>query len=425
MTAARSSTALCLLAVTLACGESDASPIEGSTEGAATGSDTAAPASSETGGTIGVDADGTAATEDTGEPPPAEPHPTFDGLADNTAVNLGAFMCDGPDDVCANVTDFSGMAYDSAAHRMLIFGGGHSTTMTDTVFAFDLRAELTWSQLYQPTPCESMDPSNLDEALGAWISGADGPYPRPVSAHTYDFVAFDPGSRELVLLGRMFTGGYCSGAGNDIEGPVAHFSFETDAWSFSDDPTSAELQSDISAGEYDPVAKQFVTLGASGLRAYDPATRTMTAWVEQLSAPEGGPANIPELTFANELIYYPPTDTFYYIIRGALMQTLALHIDRDDIAASTLEVIPTTGQTSDHPEPGYDYDPVNQIIGGGFIDGRFYAFDPADAAWTEHEMLGDTADSVAFHTVAYDPLNNVFVYVSESAETFAYRYRAG
>ncbi len=348
-----------------------------------------------------------------GDPGPHAPHPTLVGLAANTAVNLGPFTCSGPDDYCSRVTDYSGLAYDGIDHQLLMFGGGHSTTMTDTVFAFDLDADLTWRQLYEPTPCSAMTPANLDGALGAWLSGPSGPYPRPISAHTYDLVAFDPAHLEVVLLGRMFTGGYCSGVGNDEAGPVAHFGLAAGVWAFAADPGSQAIQTEIAAGEYDPVSGLFFTLGTGGLYAYDPTSGTARHVL----------TDVPYLGYANHLTYFPPTDTFFYFVRGAPVEVWALQPDREELADSTLVAVATSGPSSPHGEPGYDFDWHNQVIGGGIADDTFYVFDPYAAAWAALAIQGGNPGNMAFHALAYDPINNVFVFVTEGRETWAYRYR--
>jgi hypothetical protein len=361
-----------------------------------------------------------------GDPGPFVPHPTLVGLADNTSINLGALTCtppEGEDGYCERVTDYSGLVYDGRNHQLLMFGGGHSTTMTDAVFAFDLATSLAWRELYLPTPCDRMVAGNLDDALGAWLAGTSGPYPRPLSAHTYDLLGFAPVQNDFVLLGRMFTGGYCNTVGNDIGGPIAHYSLTAGTWTFSSDPVSGDVQSGIAATEYDPISGLFVSLGPHGLYTYDPATRDAT-WVgDALDDSSGNPADLGSLGYAEHLTYFPPNDTFYYFIRGAPVGVFALALDRADFTQSTLDIVAANGPSSDHSEPGYAFDGVNHIIGGGVLDNVFYAFDPLTATWSAHTMQGGQPGSVAFHALAYDPVNNVFVFVSEDFDTWAYRFR--
>jgi hypothetical protein len=358
------------------------------------------------------------------------PNPRLADLADGTAMDLGAFECTAPsgedEDGCRRVTDYSGLVYDARNHQLLMFGGGHSTTMTDAIFAFDLDDTLRWRELYLPTPCDLMVASNLDAALGAWQMGPAGPYPRPLSVHTYDLNAFAPERNEFLLLSRMFTGGYCNTVGNDVGGNVAHFSLEDEAWSFSD-TANATPSTAIPASERDPVSGLIVVLGAGGLKLYDPTARVYTDSIDSLPDAQGGPFDMEGLGYANHLVYFAPDDTFYFFVRGQPVEVIALVLDRAQPERSTLEAVPSTGPTSPHSEPGYDYDSVNAIIGGGVFEDTFYACDPSTATWSAHTIAGGTPGDQAFHAIGYDPANNVFVFRAEydsGQHTWAYRFRA-
>ncbi|MEQ1506918.1 MAG: hypothetical protein ABMB14_32120, partial [Myxococcota bacterium] len=356
------------------------------------------------------------------------PNPALTGLADNTALDLGTFACtEVGGSPCAQVTDYSGFVYDANHHRFLMFGGGHATTMTDTVFAFDLDATLTWSELYPPTPCDRMTADNLDPVAGAWVSGAGGPFPRPVSVHTYDQTAFVPALDQFVLISRLFSGGSCNEVGNDIGGPLASYDLATGDWSF----TTAYVTdgATIDATEFDPVSGLIVTLGGSGLGLYDPSTEAYDHAVDAyagggLTTSGGDPIGFSELGYANHLVYFPPTDAFWYFDRGGA--TWELRLDRADPTRSTLDRVATTGPFPPHQEPGYAYDSHARIIGGAVTDDTFYAFDPATATWTSQRVDGGSPGTQAFHALNYDPVNNVFVFVTgypDGFHTWAYRYR--
>lgn len=353
-------------------------------------------------------------------------HPRLADLADETALDLGAFECSEPaaegEGQCRAVTDYSGLIYDSVSHQLLMFGGGHATTMTDTIFAFDLSGSLTWRELYEPTPCELMVASNLDAELGAWNMGRSGPYPRPLAIHSYDLNAFSPERNHFILISRSFTGGYCNTVGNDVGGPIAHYGLATGAWSFSD----AEPSASIAASERDPITGLIVVLGNDGLKLYDPVAEAYAIDVEALDDAQGGGFDVASLGYANHLVYFPPSDTFYYFMRGQPVEVIALKLDRDMPERSTLELVASDGPSSPHEEPGYDYDAVNEVIGGGVHDNRFYAFDPATASWTEHAIQGAAPGSQAFHALGFDPVSNVFVFRSDAGtgqHTWAFRLR--
>lgn len=373
---------------------------------------------------------------DAGKPPsvpdagPFMPNPKLTDLANETAIDLGQFACTqvpGEDPaLCRRATDYSGMVYDPHHHAVLSFGGGHSTTMTDSVHVLELNSDLAWRDAYPPTPCSAMTSSNLDAVNGAWKAGGDGPYPRPVSTHTYDFLVVPPELDELIMIGRTFTGGYCNPVGNDIGGKVAHFDRVRQSWSFSAtaDGDSYEFGTDLPATEADPVSGEIVIFGRGGLSLYDPATRVLAHVADSLADEDGDSVDLGGAGYANHLVYFPPDDRFYFFVRGEPVQVFALHLERDDPESSTLEKLTTNGPSSSHAEPGYDYDAVNHVIGGAVHDSAFYAFDPATRSWTKHEMRGGDPGSQAFHALVYDPVNNVFVFVTDydsGSRTWAYR----
>ena len=359
-----------------------------------------------------------------------EPNPMLADLGDDTARDLGRFECetvDGEEDgLCRRATDYSGMVYDPGNHQILSFGGGHSTTMTDAIHALDLGGSLTWNDLYPPTPCAEMTAENLDEDNGAWQTGPQGPFPRPVSTHTYDMLAVDPERDEFIVVSRVGSGGYCNPVGNDIGGKIAHFDLEAGSWSFSPsaEGSTYELAVDFPGGERDPMSGLIVLLSRQGLSVYDPETREYTHVDGALADSTGGVTDISQIGYANHLVYFPPDDTFYLFARGTPVEVYALHFDRDQIEMSTVDHVPSTGPTSSHGEPGYDYDSQNQIIGGAVQDSTFYAFDPGTATWEAHPMHGGTPGNQAFHALAYDPVDNVFIFVTDydsGQKTWAYR----
>jgi hypothetical protein len=359
----------------------------------------------------------------------AAANPAFAGLAAESALDLGRFDCtpvpgEGASD-CQKATDYSGFVYDPHRHQMVLFGGGHATTMTDTVKVLDLAGALKWTDLYAPTPCSAMLPDNVARPNGAWVMGAMGPYPRPVVSHTYDLLAVPPRLDELVVIGRMFNGGTCSKAGNDIGGRIAHYDRAAGTWTFSSEAgASNDLNINIPASEPDPVSGQIVVLGSGGLRLYDPAMRTFT-YNGSVKDPAGKAFTPSGTAYANHMAYFPPDDRFYWFQRGRPVEVYALTLDRANPSKSMVEKLATSGPTSSNAEPGYDYDASNKVIGGGVNDGNFYTFDPATRTWTAHPMNGGKPGNIAYHSIAYDPIDNVFVFITQDRHTWAYRLGNG
>lgn len=380
-------------------------------------------------GSSGASQGGAAGSADAG---PFKRNPLLTDLGDESALDLGPFDCtdvEGEDPgFCRQTTDYSGFVYDPKHHEMLLYGGGHATTMTDSIHALDLGGTLKWKDLYAPTPCSSMTPQNLDTTNGAWLSGPAGPYPRPVSTHTYDMLAVAPLLDLFIVIARTFSGGTCNPVGNDIGGHVAYYDRSTDAWAFSTtaEGSTDELAVSIPGSEPDPVSGKVVLVSRAGLSLYDPASGSYTHVSDTLNTAPGPQANLNGLGYANHLVYFPPDDTFYFFVRGTPVSVYALKLDRTDPTMSTFDHLTTTGPTSDHGEPGYDYDSTNHVIGGAVQDDTFYAFDPATKAWSSHPMNGGSPGSQAFHAVGYDPVDNVFVFVTDynsGRHTWAYRLK--
>ncbi|MBK8241090.1 MAG: hypothetical protein IPK74_36710 [Deltaproteobacteria bacterium] len=357
---------------------------------------------------------------------PFEPNPLFADLADETVIDLGPFACEpvpGEEPtLCIRTTDYSGMVYDPHRHQMLAFGGGHSTTMTDAIHAFDL-ATATWSDLYPPTACDAMTAANLDADAGAWTMGR-GPYPRPVSTHTYDMLAVSPMIDEFLVISRNFSGGYCNAVGNDIGGKIAHFDRAGGSWSFSPmaQGASYDLGVNLPGSEPDPVSGRIVLFGGGGLASYDPATRVYTQHVDTYAGDNGNLGSLDGIGYANHLVYFPPDDRFYLFAHGS-QSVWALAYDRDAPAQSVAERLDTSGP-SPGDELGFDYDARNHVIGGGVRDGVFYAFDPFDATWSSHVIQGGNPGTLAFHALAYDAVDNVYVFIASpdsGAHTWAFR----
>lgn len=393
--------------------------------GATTQSSSSDPSADETSAaastTMGPGSSDGSSGDETGAPS-HDPNPIFADMQAGQVLDLGPIGCTPPmgEEGCIGITDYSGVAFDPVGYRVLAFGGGHSTTMNDSVVALSLDGTPSWASMYEPTPCSAMNLKNLDAGLGAWVSGTSGPYPRPVSAHTYDFVVYAPDQNEFVLLGRNYTGGYCSAAGNDISGPIAHFGLDGGAWSFTDDDGTLELTTGLAGTEHDPISRNFVSLGTGGLGIYDPAARAMVGTFDAL----GGDVDVTTLGYANHLTYFPPTDTFYYFMRGAPVQVVALQFDRDNPAASVLTMVETMGPAPDHQEPGYDYDAVRDVIGGAVVDDTFHTFDPATGVWTATAVQGGSPGTQAFHALVYDAIDDVFLFVTDYASggrTWAYK----
>jgi hypothetical protein len=366
------------------------------------------------------------------DPGPGTPNPLFTNVPSNTAVYLGAYKCSpvGGENVdrCKFVTDYSGMIFDSKRRQMVAFGGGHASTNYDAVNTFNLDT-LTWTEKYQPTDCASMlRPGNYDATRGAWLSGPSGPYPRPASRHSYDLLVIAEDLDELVLLEYVEGNMSCPGMNNVYNfwstAKVPHYNLASNQWTFSD--ANPEMQ--FPAAEYDPVSKKVIILGTDGLRIYDPVTKIKDTAIDLNSVrrvldENGGLLPNAVLGYANELVYYPPNQKMYYFERTS-KRVFEVTLDRADFSKSQIQRLATTGTQSWHQQPSYAYDFVSGIIGGGVYNNVFYAFNPITRAWTESLIQGGAPGNQAFQALSYDPVNNMYIFITDNRQTWGYRYKA-
>jgi hypothetical protein len=177
--------------------------------------------------------------------------------------------------------------------------------------------------------------------------------------------------------------------------------------------------SNLASCELDPVSGLIVILSeqsTTGLWTYDPVARTA---VRRLAV-----SNLPG--YANNLIYFPPNDKFYFIDNGNSIYEVTLN--RSNWAASTVtQMTGITGDVPSLPETGFAYDPANGVIGGGVVNGVFHTFNPLTKAWTAGAIQTSSATAVGsqqFHALDYDPVNNVYIFMA-NWHTWAYRYAGG
>lgn len=339
-------------------------------------------------------------------------------------MSLGPFRCASlagqAADTCLAATNDGTLRYDRRHDRLAFFGGGSAV---DSVFFFGMDT-LSWSAAYAPTACAQMSETNLDRSLGAWRTGAGGPYPRPTALPPKDMWIPVPSLDEWVLLRR--DGLISLGCTSSIElddSLVAHFSSSSNTWSFSATArgdAAPEVVTALTAFELDPPLQKIVGVGQGGLVLYDPATRTK----ERVFADFG----VSALGYSNELVYFPPDGRHYYFERGT-KKVFALELDRTTPLSSRLVEVAYQGNYPSHPEPGFAYDEVHRTIVGAVSSGRVSRFDPQIPAFTETELTVVGAASrhvgtMQSHAIAYDAVNEVFVFltdVNDGYTTWAYR----
>ncbi|UQA60473.1 hypothetical protein [Polyangium aurulentum] len=343
-------------------------------------------------------------------------------IPENTAVDLGPYTCENPEGAsggCAAITDYSGMVYDHHDHQMLMFGGGHAGatgTLRSDVSAFDF-AELQWKSAYTPTSCAEMRFDNIDPSNASWISTG-----QPLARHTYDMLVMGDDPPHLLMLTSGAVGPEtCSGPmappGFSLQTKVSAYDPVARTWKYHS--TSTGDWDSFSVAELDPVSGMVAILGSYGLWIYDPRKDAFA-----------GSKFLPvELGYANNLVYSSVDDRMYYFMRGDSTRVFELALHRDDWGSSTLTELTGVVGGPATLETGYAYDTLNHVIGGAVVDGRFSAFDPVKRTWTTVEMKteppGAKVGTLAFHEIAYDPVDGVFLFITDYPSGFhvwAYRY---
>jgi hypothetical protein len=411
-----------LLAVTAVTGCSP-SPSEGAGGGAATASTTTGPT-----GSAGSSSATTSASTSTGTN--AMQNPVLTAIAPNGLLDLGPYTCDQPLDNpggCKAITDYGKFVYDAAAHQLLMWGGGHAGNYGSSVVRFDF-ATLAWSAVYPSTTCANQLAGNFDADTASWKDTHS-----PTARHTWDMmsIAEVSGVRSMVILTSGGIGGYetCNPATQDpvpASGKPMWYDIDAHTWAFGKTPADS-LWYYASSTETDPVSKKIVVLalanGFGAVELYDPDDGMVKDLLADFSK-----IDLSKLGYSNNLVYFPPNDRFYYLTRGTPVSVFEIAVDRKAMSATIADVTPA-GSPDNPNETGWAFDSVNKVIGGVVVDSTFLAFDPTAKSWTTRTMdvtskTGVMPSKVAFHALDFDPVDGVFLYLTQSdSHMWAYRYK--
>jgi hypothetical protein len=301
---------------------------------------------------------------------------------------------------------------------MLMFGGGHAATpRTDVeVLKFDT---LAWMSSYPPTPVSEMKVANFNHENSSWVTTG-----HPTARHTYDLLSFATHTGELIMLKQTDEQPNCTEQYQWAQHPgrIWHYNPVSRIWR----PSNAipiwgtRDNYDVApAAEYDPRSGKIIILSRRGLYTYDPVSEVVT---KHLSFARG------ELGYAQNLIYFPPTDRMYNIKGDG--RVFEIILNRDNFSRSTIVEVPVTGSLPKAIETGWAYDSVNESIGGGIMSGVFYAFDPRRNTWSSRKMeanpAGTNIGTQVFHCLDFDPVNGVFIFIARLGFNFTtWAYKPG
>lgn len=420
--------ALAFLSALIGCGKVSDSTGEGPDAGASTSIE--GPSDSE--GPTDPDA---AASPDARAPSKPNPkaHPHLVGLPDNTALDLGRYACEerAPGTRCQSVFDYSRFNYDPFNHRLVLFGGGHAATGRTDVDSFNLDT-LTWESLYPSMTCDEIAKGDIDPRGFHRSSG------RPVARHTYDMnvIAQVNGAGRWLMFSNEGFSGNCHQYNAPINA-ISSFALTpgNTSWEYSDAFEPRLPWHYAAAAEFDPVSGNVVILGSGagaspgGLYIVDPATLRVVAKATVHD-------NLKHEGLSSNLVNYPPTGNMYLFsrpgddsVRNGVFEVV---LNRQDWPKTTSIKVDVKG-VSPRFQGGFAYDSHTQRIGGAARDpGVFYTFDPATKTWESETMNvvsdeGVSPGSIMAHNVDYDPVNNVFFFVTAQGplnyRLWAYRYR--
>lgn len=349
-----------------------------------------------------------------------------------------------------SITDYSGFGYCPAVDAMLLFGGGHAATPEDVVLRFAI-SEHEWradypatprSMMLSPTEGTTLDmrstyPSVKPGDVGwpkyltpgkFWRVPGQNPAIRPVSRHTYSGFVWSHAIERMILP--MGNNGVCYGFPNSTTGGnIAFYDPVTRSW----EDTGKAGGPAAAAWCEDPVSGMLLAHYEGEFVVFDPRERAFVRNT-RLNA-------IPNFGYGGNLVYYPPTDKFYYFARNVDPSTGFSHVW--EYALDRTQWVPTYTRptanplygvpmdTNWHPPPPrsdtrYAYDAANGLIVGGICRDLVCAFKPvADNAgvWYQQEARG-IAPTI-FYCHQYAPVADAHFTLAHTAKgvrTFAFRW---
>lgn len=340
-----------------------------------------------------------------------------------------------------SITDYSRFTYDPVNNKMLMFGGGHVAVPRDDVDALDLTSSSpVWTSEYPSTQVADMHFSNYDSTKGGWIANG-----HPMTRHSYDMFTYAPNKNEFVLLAPQNTGAagpYCLNA--DMAqvqlvhaGYAWHYNATTKMWRTTSPINFGSVSGSFAnASEYDPVSGNIVIITRNGIYLYNPVTEKFSQPVNFSRA---------DLTYANNLVYYPPNQKMYLVLHDGT--TFEVSLDRTNFANSSITKVALVGNlrpvknpaatvTTDEGETGWAYDSVNKILGGGVYNGLFYVIDPIAKTIKSTTMKSSSGNAIGgvtyMHTLDFDTSHGAFIFIAKYVNpatpyapvyrTWAYKY---
>jgi Bacterial Ig-like domain (group 2) len=293
------------------------------------------------------------------------------------------------------MSDWSSGALDTQRDRLYVGGGGHNGYFGNEIYSFDLRT-MAWGRLTDPDPLASEGAECPDKALDV-----------PCATHTYDGLEYLPPPFDRFLV--VGWDGW----------PQTTLDLDTNRWEAHPDLPQLGARTGASCA-YDPGTRAlWYHAGDGALSYWDPVTGLWT-----IRSPNESYAG-----YSRNAVVDPHRKLYVGIGMG---HTMAWSIDALGKFVPAGAELATTGdrEIEDVPEPGVDYDAVNDRIVAWKGGGDVYTLDLDKLVWTRHPAEGSVVATAAngngtFGRFRYVPSLNVFVVVSGVHENvFVYRLDA-
>ncbi len=324
--------------------------------------------------------------------------------------------------MCASViAAWSGGAWDPVHRQMLIFGGGHTDSGDNALYAFDL-GTLAWSRLTEHSSVDLKDADPLPDG-------------QPVSRHTYDGLQYLTGAQ------RLFAWGGSQWENGGITNRTWTFDHASGWHDTGVQPPMAFTYAHGTA--YDAASDRVIMHHDYGLHAFDAASNTWTKLEDY-----GTPPYWPRYSISGD--YRGVVDSSRGLVwflgaRLYLVYDLAAgeHVTDDwitqgggeftnaaAVAGHDEQVIHTGGAVViEATGPGVDYDPVADAM-VAWSGGAPWRLDLASKTWSELSAEGapvaPQASGGTYGRWRYIPRVNAFILVNDvDQDVVFYKHTAG
>lgn len=315
---------------------------------------------------------------------------------------------------------YSGGAYDSKRHRLMVWGGGHSTYAGNELYAFDLAAA-KWIRVTEPSP------PVLENALDAErkVMQPQSPHwhdpkfpPAPISVHSYDQLEYLP-EQDMFFA----AGGATYSANGYASGLVWLFDLnrsDASGWSQTPMPGKAYglFEFNMSTA-YDPVSSRVLMRGYSEAGSFDPSEKTWN--ITQRKLRSRGLGTVGELD---------PKRRMFIVIGGGSAELYRISPSGE---FAEMQALVTSGDKEIEQcyAPGLTFDTKADRFVAWCGKGEVYSLNPEKRLWVKHVPKNgvappDPADSPGirgtYGRFRYMPEYNAFVLVSGMrSNVFVYR----